>query len=92
MLGLAQRGTTGSDHGFIEDASRVATTRGDLAFLFVYFGTPPQFLIRKLFVLAPVSFSGHQMFHTMPRMLRRPPFLVTNAENTIDDALTCFLT
>jgi hypothetical protein len=63
-----------------------------LAFVFVDVGTPPQFLIRKLFVLAPVSLSGHQMFHAMPRMLRRPPFLVPNAENAIDDTLTGFLT
>jgi hypothetical protein len=62
-----------------------------LAFLLGDLGTPPQFIIRKLFILAPVPLSGQQILTTMTRALSRPPFEIPNAENAIDEALPFFL-
>jgi hypothetical protein len=90
--GLTQRRTTGRYHGFIQDASRVQSPSGDLAFLLGDCGTSPQFLIRKLLVLAPVALSRQQILTTMTSVLSRPPFEKTNAENAIDEPCACFRT
>ena len=72
--GLTQCRTTGRYQSFIDEASRVSSTRGALAFLLGDLGTPPQFLIRQLGILVPVPLSRQQILTAMARVLRRLPF------------------